>query len=46
MYLVGHFATHAIVFAKLITRGVDYGVHPFIVQIRSLEDHTPMPGII
>jgi acyl-CoA oxidase len=41
---VGHTATHAVLLARLITKGVDYGVHPFIVQLRSLEDHTPLPG--
>ena len=42
--IVGHTATHAIVVARLITKGQDHGVHPFIVQIRSLEDHKPLPG--
>ena len=43
---MGHTATHAVVLARLITRGVDHGIHPFIVQLRSLEDHTPLPGAI
>ncbi|KAG0178969.1 hypothetical protein DFQ28_004689 [Apophysomyces sp. BC1034] len=42
---LGVAATHAIVMARLITRGQDYGPHPFVVQIRSLKDHTPLPGI-
>jgi acyl-CoA oxidase len=42
---LGHFTTHAIVVADLITQGKSRGVHPFIVQLRSLEDHTPLPGI-
>jgi acyl-CoA oxidase len=42
---LGHTATHAIVVARLITKGQDYGIHLFIVQIRSLEDHKPLPGI-
>ena len=46
LFLVGHTATHAVVLARLITRGVDHGIHPFIVQLRSLEDHTPLPGAI
>ena len=41
---MGHTATHAILLARLITKGVDYGIHTFIVQLRSLEDHTPLPG--
>ena len=42
---MGYTATHAIVVARLITKGVDHGVHTFIVQLRSLKDHTPMPGV-
>jgi len=42
---VGHVATHAVVLARLITKGEDFGIHPFVVQIRSLEDHTPLPGV-
>eukprot|EP01130_Rhizamoeba_saxonica_P015474 TRINITY_DN6950_c0_g1_i1.p1 TRINITY_DN6950_c0_g1~~TRINITY_DN6950_c0_g1_i1.p1 ORF type:complete len:650 (+),score=133.70 TRINITY_DN6950_c0_g1_i1:79-2028(+) len=38
-------ATHAIVMAKLILHGTDYGVHAFIVQLRSLEDHSFIPGV-
>lgn len=42
---LGKIATHAIVYARLITEGKDHGVHGFIVQLRSLEDHKPLPGI-
>jgi acyl-CoA oxidase len=42
---LGQACTHALVYARLITKGVDYGIHGFIVQIRSLEDHTPLPGV-
>jgi acyl-CoA oxidase len=42
--LLGCVATHAIVIARLITKGHDHGMHLFIVQIRSLEDHHPLPG--
>jgi acyl-CoA oxidase len=42
---LGIFATHAVVFARLITNGNDHGVKAFIVPIRSLEDHKPLPGI-
>jgi len=31
---LGIFATHALVFAKHIVHGVNYGIHPFIVPIR------------
>ena len=43
---VGHVATHAVVVARLVTLGHDHGIHPFIVQVRSLEDHTPLPGMV
>ncbi|XP_038876481.1 peroxisomal acyl-coenzyme A oxidase 1-like isoform X2 [Benincasa hispida] len=42
---LGKVSTHAIVFARLIIDGRDYGVHGFIVQIRSLDDHSVLPGI-
>lgn len=37
-------ANMAIVFANLIVKGKDYGVHCFLVEIRD-HDHAPMPGI-
>ncbi|EXC02107.1 Peroxisomal acyl-coenzyme A oxidase 1 [Morus notabilis] len=43
---LGKVSTHAVVFARLIiTDDRDYGVHGFIVQLRSLDDHLPLPGI-
>ena len=46
---LGVVSTHAVVFARCIVNSGedrnDYGVHPFIVPIRSLEDHKPLPGI-
>ncbi|KAL3695295.1 hypothetical protein R1sor_009371 [Riccia sorocarpa] len=42
---LGKASTHAVVYARLITDGKDYGVHAFIAQIRSLEDHHPLPGV-
>ncbi|CAG8665246.1 16109_t:CDS:2, partial [Dentiscutata heterogama] len=36
---------HAIVMARLITNGQDKGPHPFIVQIRDMTTHEPLPGI-
>ena len=41
---VSHMATHAIVLAQLIIGEQNHGIHPFIVQIRSLDDHRPFPG--
>lgn len=37
-------ANMAVVFANLIVKGTDYGVHCFLVKIRD-HDHAPMPGI-
>ncbi|KAI8145925.1 acyl-CoA dehydrogenase/oxidase [Fennellomyces sp. T-0311] len=42
---LGKTANFAIVMARLILNGEDLGPHPFCVQIRSLEDHRPLPGI-
>ena len=41
---VRHTATHAVVAARLITKCKDHGIHMFLVQLRSLEDHKPLPG--
>ncbi|KAG5541599.1 hypothetical protein RHGRI_021433 [Rhododendron griersonianum] len=42
---LGKVATHAIAYARLIVGGREHGVHGFIVQLRSLEDHSPLLGI-
>ncbi|NXI39717.1 ACOX2 oxidase, partial [Galbula dea] len=42
---MGRSATHTVVFAQLYVHGKCYGIHPFIVQIRSLQDHSLCPGI-
>ncbi|KAF9812787.1 hypothetical protein IEO21_05990 [Rhodonia placenta] len=43
---LGKTSTHGVVQAKLIMPdGRDMGPHLFFVQLRSLEDHTPIPGI-
>ncbi|EFJ35164.1 hypothetical protein SELMODRAFT_438464 [Selaginella moellendorffii] len=42
---LGKASTHALVYARLITDNHDYGIHAFIVQIRSLDDHKPLPGV-
>lgn len=46
---MGRFANHALVFAQLIIEDEDgtrnnYGVNPFIVQIRNRDTHKYMPG--
>lgn len=42
---MGLVATHAIVYARLIVKDVDHGIHNFLVQIRDVETHRPLPGI-
>ncbi|XP_073430220.1 peroxisomal acyl-coenzyme A oxidase 2-like isoform X2 [Dendrobates tinctorius] len=42
---LGKTCTHAVVLAQLYSNGKKYGMHPFIVQVRSLKDHSPLPGI-
>jgi alkylation response protein AidB-like acyl-CoA dehydrogenase len=38
-------ASHTILMARLIIHGKDHGVHAFMVQLRSLKDFKPVPGI-
>ena len=42
---LGITANHAVVYGRCIANGNDYGVKPFMVQIRSMETHMPMKGI-
>nr|CAB3219768.1 peroxisomal acyl-coenzyme A oxidase 1 [Phallusia mammillata] len=42
---LGKTSTHAVVLAQLYTQGKCHGIHPFVVQLRSLEDHKSLPGI-
>eukprot|EP00730_Choanoeca_flexa_P009175 TRINITY_DN12600_c1_g2_i29.p1 TRINITY_DN12600_c1_g2~~TRINITY_DN12600_c1_g2_i29.p1 ORF type:complete len:668 (+),score=194.81 TRINITY_DN12600_c1_g2_i29:1242-3245(+) len=42
---LGKTATHCVVMARLITKGKDHGTHAFIVQLRDLETHMPLPGV-
>ncbi|XP_072751656.1 peroxisomal acyl-coenzyme A oxidase 3-like isoform X2 [Anoplolepis gracilipes] len=43
---LGKSATHAIIFAQLITPdSVNHGLHVFIVPIRDPETHLPFPGV-
>ncbi|EPQ25666.1 uncharacterized protein PFL1_06738 [Pseudozyma flocculosa PF-1] len=37
-------ATHGVVMANLVIAGKPYGMHPLLVPLRSLEDHTLLPG--
>ncbi|PHJ26116.1 acyl- middle domain-containing protein [Cystoisospora suis] len=38
-------STHCVCMARLRIRGQDYGVHPFIVQVRDLNTHESLPGV-
>ncbi|OZJ02727.1 hypothetical protein BZG36_04711, partial [Bifiguratus adelaidae] len=42
---LGKIANHAMVQAKLIIDGKDYGTHPFLVPIRDRKTHVVLPGI-
>nr|AZL94168.1 acyl-CoA oxidase [Cardiosporidium cionae] len=37
--------THCVLMARLRIRGKDYGVHPFFLQVRNLENHESLKGI-
>uniref|UniRef100_A0A8C4NGW4 Acyl-coenzyme A oxidase n=1 Tax=Eptatretus burgeri TaxID=7764 RepID=A0A8C4NGW4_EPTBU len=43
---LGKTANHAVVLAQLYTKGTCQGLNAFIVQLRDLETHAPLPGII
>ncbi len=36
---------HAVLMARLISNGKDYGPQTFVVPIRSMKDHMPLPGV-
>ncbi|KAK9439796.1 acyl-coenzyme A oxidase 1 [Metarhizium brunneum] len=42
---LGKAANHAVVIAQLIIDGKTYGPHPFVVQIRDLKTHKPLPNV-
>jgi len=44
---LGRTSNHAMVIARLIDgEGIDRGMHNFLVQTRSLDDHSLMPGVV
>lgn len=43
---LGKTATKTIFWAQLIVAGVNYGPHPFILDVRDRETHQALPGII
>ncbi|CAG9467403.1 unnamed protein product [Pedinophyceae sp. YPF-701] len=42
---LGKTSTHCVFAARLFTQGKDHGPHFFVVQIRDLETHLPLPGV-
>ena len=42
---LGLAASHAVVFARLISNGVDHGVQSFFIQLRDTDTHIPLEGI-
>ncbi|KAF1987998.1 acyl-CoA oxidase [Aulographum hederae CBS 113979] len=42
---LGRTANHAVVMAQLILNGKSLGPHPFVVQIRDMESHEPLPNV-
>ncbi|XP_055014237.1 peroxisomal acyl-coenzyme A oxidase 1-like [Boleophthalmus pectinirostris] len=43
---LGKTSNHAIVLAQLYTHGHCHGLHAFIVQLRHMDTHEPLPGIL
>ncbi|OWZ19259.1 Acyl-CoA dehydrogenase [Phytophthora megakarya] len=41
----GQTATHSVCFARLVLNGADHGVQSFIVPLRDVETHEPLPGV-
>ncbi|XP_063406788.1 peroxisomal acyl-coenzyme A oxidase 1-like isoform X5 [Mytilus trossulus] len=42
---LGKTSNHCVVMAQLYTKGKSHGPHMFMVQIRSMKDHSVLPGI-
>eukprot|EP00058_Branchiostoma_floridae_P003596 XP_002589084.1 hypothetical protein BRAFLDRAFT_120901 [Branchiostoma floridae] len=42
---MGKTSNYVVLMAQLYIYGKSYGIHPFMLQIRSLEDHKPLPGV-
>uniref|UniRef100_A0A8C4HX74 Acyl-coenzyme A oxidase n=1 Tax=Dicentrarchus labrax TaxID=13489 RepID=A0A8C4HX74_DICLA len=43
---LGKTSNHAVVLAQLYTQGNCHGLHAFIVPIRDMNTHVPLPGIV
>lgn len=42
---LGKTSTHVLLMARLFVGGRDYGPHGFVVPIRDMDLHTPLPGV-
>jgi acyl-CoA oxidase len=42
---MGKFSNYAIVYARLVIEGKNYGVQPFMVQTRNVQNWELLPGI-
>lgn len=42
---LGKTCTHTVVMARLVVEGKDCGMHAFLLQLRDLATHLPLPGI-
>lgn len=42
--IVGKTVNHCVLMAQLYTEGVSRGIHMFMVQVRDLDTHLPLPG--
>jgi len=42
---LGVLSTHCLLYARLVIGGKDHGIHNFLVPVRSLDDHSPLPGV-
>ena len=45
VWTVGKTSNYAVVGAMLHSRGHSHGLHLFIVQLRDIKTHEPLPGI-
>ena len=44
--IVGKTANHAVIMAQLYTKGECHGIHPFIAQLRDMNTHQSLPGML
>ncbi|KAL4217668.1 Peroxisomal acyl-coenzyme A oxidase 1 [Mactra antiquata] len=42
---LGKTSNYVVLMAQLYTKGKCHGIHAFVMPIRSLEDHKPLPGV-